>query len=46
MKDNICSCCNKENDPDNFLCSYCGFYLDMEINLDNDFNLPTITNKK
>ena len=42
--ENICSCCNKENDPDNFLCEYCGFYMDMQISL-NEFGLPEINNK-
>jgi len=41
---NICSYCNKDNEADNFLCSHCGFYLDLEISF-NDFNLPTIKNK-
>lgn len=45
-QNNICSCCNKENDIDNFLCEYCGFYMDMSIALDDTFNLPIITNKK
>ena len=44
MKDKICSCCNKVNDPDNFLCEYCGFYMDMSIAL-NDYGLPEIKNK-
>ena len=43
--DNICSCCNKENDPDNFLCEHCGFYMDMSIALDDKFSLPIIINK-
>ena len=41
----ICSCCNKENESDNFLCSYCGFYLDMAISL-NEYGLPEIKDNK
>tara|TARA_R110000796_G_scaffold9655_2_gene32915 strand:+ start:4964 stop:5116 length:153 start_codon:yes stop_codon:yes gene_type:complete len=45
MMDNVCSCCNKKNQKDNFLCEYCGFYMDMTLALDEYFNLPIITNK-
>ena len=39
--DNICSLCHEENERDNFLCAYCGFHLDMKIDI-NDFGLPEI----
>ena len=39
--DKNCSCCEHVNDKDNFLCSECGFYLDMRISL-NDHGLPEI----
>jgi hypothetical protein len=38
---NICSLCNEENEIDNFLCSYCGFHLDMTIDI-NEAGLPEI----
>ena len=39
--DNICNLCHEENERDNFLCAYCGFHLDMKIDI-NDFGLPEI----
>lgn len=39
-----CNCCGHVNDKDNFLCSECGFYLDMAIAL-NEFGLPDIEQK-
>jgi ribosomal protein S27AE len=41
---NICDACGVDNHKDNFLCSDCGFYLDMKIDKD-DFGLPIILNK-
>lgn len=38
---NICNLCNETNDKDNFLCSNCGFYLDMTIDI-NESGLPEI----
>jgi hypothetical protein len=38
---NICNLCNEDNDKDNFLCSNCGFYLDMTIDI-NEAGLPEI----
>jgi hypothetical protein len=42
--DKDCSCCGHVNEKDNFLCSACGFYLDMSISL-NDYGLPDIEQK-
>ena len=41
---NICGMCSHKNEQDNFLCSECGFYLDMEISI-NSSGLPEINNK-
>ena len=40
----ICSYCGNKNERDNFLCSDCGFYLDMEITF-NELNLLEIKPK-
>lgn len=40
-----CDNCKKLNDPDNFLCEYCGFDFDLQLSY-NKWGLPELTLKK
>jgi len=40
-----CDNCKKLNDPDNFLCEYCGYDFDFQLSY-NKWGLPELNLKK
>ena len=44
-KINKCSLCEEINEPDNFICAYCGFDLDYVVTR-NHWGLPVLTPRK
>ena len=44
MKTIHCDNCKKENDPDNFICEFCGYDFDFQLTY-NKWGLPELTKK-